>query len=549
MNVSELKKRIYAAVCAGKVCGLFVFVVLLFSLSVKAQTYELPDSNLRKKLQLSYPFVMSGNLLNTNAAANMTGTLDLSNAAISNADGIQYFTAVSALNLNFNLLENIPELSALTQLERIFLSHNHLTALPSLAAFSDLLDFQVPYNNLTTLPSLSANTKLLNIYCQNNLLTTLPDISMLTELRILDIGENDFGQLPDLSPFTKLTELHVHRTNIDTIIGLSALAHLKSLYAWGNYLRDLSALNANTTLTLLQVFDNELSTLPVVSNKPLLSTMSVIRNKLTTEDLLPLATHSNFSDFDYHPQKTFSLPSINAREKDTVLFVLPFGNSSSGNVYQWYKDNQLTVSGHSSTLTLMPTLYADSGKYHVQITNPNLPGLVLYSDTATLTVKACLELIRALPVVIAQDCREGTLLHIENILFQGGHAPIKYGLLKNNTTDTLFQSSPQFQSVSPGGYTFFIQDARQCRTRQDLYISPPEGCEAVFSPNGDGIADTYYIAEPGIARIYDLSRRMIRQLATPGEWDGTKADGTIAEDGYYAIVINEKKLQHVTLVK
>ncbi len=71
----------------------------------------------------------------------------------------------------------------------------------------------------------------------------------------------------------------------------------------------------------------------------------------------------------------------------------------------------------------------------------------------------------------------------------------------------------------------------------------------MISPNGDGITDSYYIEEPGIARIYDISRTLIKELTTPAEWNGYKSDQSLADDGYYAIVINDKKIIHITLVK
>lgn len=549
MNVSEIQKAKKTITFFWK-GGIIVLIGLLCSYSrCYAQTYALSDTSLRNKLIASYPSVMTGNLLNISAAGSLTGVLNLSNSNIRNADGIQFFANISILQLSNNQLENLPDLSGLTQLMAIYLSNNKLVSLPSFTTLTNLVDFQAPYNALTSLPSLASNTNLVSIYCQNNKLTSFPDISTLTNLKILDIGDNNFGQLPDLSTLVNLEQLHVHRTGIDTIIGLSALTKLTHLYAWGNNIRDLSELNSNTTLTLFQVFSNDLTSLPVLSNKPSLTVASLINNRLTFEDILPLSSLTNFSSFSYHPQKPVSLSSYTIREKDSVSFNLSIDPGVTDNVYTWYKNGSILTTNQTGILTISLASYSDSGEYYVQITNPGLSGLTILSDTALLQVKPCMEINSLEKEILSEDCKEGTTLQLLNIQLNGGIGPFNYSIFKTGKTDTLFYSSPQFQSLDPGIYTVVIKDSRMCKAEQIVSVKKPNGCEAFFSPNGDGISDTYFIEESGIARIYDIGRNLVKELTTPAEWDGHKTNGVAADDGYYAIVVNGKKIIHVTLVK
>jgi internalin A len=547
MKISEGKKIIKKAVYLKRYLIILLGGVLI-PLNVFSQTYALPDASLRSKLMTSYPSVMTGNLLDITAAGNLTGTLNLSSSNISNAEGIQYFTSISSLNLSNNKLEDLPDISGLTQLMYVYLGYNKLTTIPSLSSFPNLVDFQAPYNQLTILPSFAGNTNLMYIYCQNNKLTSLPDISLLTNLKVLDIGVNHFSQLPDLSSLVNLEELHVHRTDIDTIIGLSALSNLKVLYAWGNKIRDLSGLDANTALVTFQVFNNELYSLPVLSNKPSLVSASFINNRLTFEDILPLTSLPGFGSYAYNPQKSIPLSSDTVREKDNVTFNLLIDQGITTNLYTWYKDGDILTTNQTGIFSLN-TAYKDSGSYQVQVTNPGLAGLSLQSDPANLHVKSCLEINSFITEYVSESCQDGSKIQLAELDLGGGMAPFSYGIVKVDKADTLFSSAPQFESLSPGMYSVVVRDFRMCKAEKNISVRNPVDCNIIISPNGDGIMDTYFIEEPGAIKIFDTGRNLVRELSSPVEWDGRKSDGIAVDDGYYAIVINEKKVIHVTVVK
>jgi internalin A len=551
MSISEINKIEMVKLLYLKNV-IIIFIGLLFiSLRSYSQTYALPDTSLRNKLIADYPSVMTGGLLNIPAAGAMMGALNLNNAGISNADGIQYFTKITLLNLSFNQLKNLPDISGLTQLMLLYLSYNQLQSVPALSSFPNLMDFQAAYNELTSLPSLTANTNLKYLYCQNNKLTSIPDISMLGNLQILDIGNNKFTLLPDLSPLVNLKQLHVHLTGIDTIIGLSTLSNLTILYAWGNNIRDLSELNVNTTLTIFQVFNNNLKSLPTLSNKLSLTSVDFSNNHLSFEDILPLTSIPGFTSFTYNPQKQVPLSSYTIREKDSVTFNLSIDQGISTNFYTWYKDGNILITNQTGTFSLNSAAYSDSGRYYVQVSNPGLTGLTLQSDTANLHMKPCLEINDFITEVLSEKCKEGTAIQLTSLNLSGGIAPFDYGIVKTNKTDTLFLATPQFQSLTPGVYSVIVRDSRMCKSRaaQNVSIRNPAECNVIISPNGDGIMDTYFVEEPGIIKIFDISRNLIKELSTPAEWDGRKSDGTIAEDGYYAIVVNEKKVINITVVK
>ena len=75
------------------------------------------------------------------------------------------------------------------------------------------------------------------------------------------------------------------------------------------------------------------------------------------------------------------------------------------------------------------------------------------------------------------------------------------------------------------------------------------GCEAYFSPNGDGVSDAYFIDNTGKTSIYDRSGRMIKSMPTPAFWDGTNEKGELVDPGLYFLIANEDSQKTVTLIR
>ena len=85
-------------------------------------------------------------------------------------------------------------------------------------------------------------------------------------------------------------------------------------------------------------------------------------------------------------------------------------------------------------------------------------------------------------------------------------------------------------------------------TKSPLLAVYPCNNLPVFSPDGDGQFDAYFIEKTGVAKIFDLGGNMINQINVPGNWDGSKSGGAMADNGYYAIVI-DGHISHVSLVR
>jgi len=525
--------------------------VLLFItvLSVNAQTVAIPDVNFRNKLMTSYPSVMTGNQLNIAAAKTFTFDLIFTNSNISDLTGVEYFTSVFKIDASFNNLTTIPDISATTSLQYLYLNNNQITQLPNLSTLTNLIQLQAHDNKLTSLPPLNSLTSLNYIFLTNNNLTSFPDISNLINIQYVIIGNNPFTTLPDFSPNVNLLELHCHQAYLTEIKGLASLTKLSKLYCWQNAISDLSALSNNTTLTGLYAFDNNLTSLPTLTNKPFLSNIEIENNKLTFEDLLPLTTITGLVDFVYSPQDSvgvFTNETIRLLHPISLAMAEDAGVTSS--VYAWYKNNAALTSTAVGQLNIPSAKVTDAGDYFITITNPNLPLLTLTHRLWRITTTDCVNMTSYSFSVVANDCSTGASIN-STVVLNGGTAPYRYYLVPLSSKDSIVSSTGDFTQIAPGQYSYLVSDANNCGMDTTVSITKPGKCDPVITPNGDPRMSSYFIEQSGTAKIIDMEGKTIMQLTAPAVWYGTMYDGSLADAGYYVIIVNNKKITNITIIR
>jgi len=101
---------------------------------------------------------------------------------------------IDQIDVSFQELTYLPDLSRFYNLQRLFCSHNQLTSLPPLNP--NLIILKCNNNRLTSLPPLNENLE--SLYCYGNLLTVLPGLN--DKLDILDCCNNRLTSLPFLPP-------------------------------------------------------------------------------------------------------------------------------------------------------------------------------------------------------------------------------------------------------------------------------------------------------------------------------------------------------------
>ena len=527
---------------------IFLGLIVFFTIQIAfGQLVSLPDANLRNKLLASYPQVMQGNQLDIAKAAVLAGTLDLRNSNITDATGIQYFTSIITLDLNNNQLTTIPDISAINGLVNFYASNNKLTSIPDMTSLTQLRDFQVMNNQLTALPDFSGATGLLFLYCSNNKITVLPPLTLFPNLINLVIGENPFTNPIDFSPCTNLKELHIHKTGTDTIIGLEKLTKLTMLYAWRNNIRDLSGLDSIKTLTLCLAFENLLKDLPYIANKPNLNSFNVYGCLLTFEDIIPVLQQTPPATFVYQPQLPIPFQDITARAENSLTLSYPIDTPHPANKYVWIKNGVKLDSSSSPNFTFNPLTFPDSGNYILKVYNPSAPLLKLRSDTFKISVRPCIEFSLPSVSILSKECGKGYAIDLSNAQIDGGTAPFTYEL--NNGFQRKKHSDKVIENVVAGNYKITVIDSKNCTASDDFILNRIEKCDPVITPNGDGIADTYYIEQSGKVKVYDLKRKLVNTLEAPTLWDGTDQNGALLDAGYYILIMDGQSPVHISIIR
>ena len=104
-----------------------------------------------------------------------------------------------------------------------------------------------------------------------------------------------------------------------------------------------------------------------------------------------------------------------------------------------------------------------------------------------------------------------------------------------------YQDSGTFEGVTPGSHTVYIRDKNGCDTVSEnvFVIDYPK----FFSPNGDGLNDTwmiYGIDGIPISQIYIFDRygKLLKQLDPDGDgWNGTYNNSPMPADDYWFKII------------
>ena len=230
-----------------------------------------PDEMFRSEL-LDYSFGKDGYL--TSEEIKAVDRIQITHSEIQSLKGIEYFTALTSLNLGKNDLLTALDLSKNTALERlecdqcglksiilpestklhfIDCSYNPLTKL-DLSKVPALTELLCHHTQLSTL-DLSKNTALTELLCHYTQLSTL-DLSKNTALTELSCGGTPLSTL-DLSKNTALTRLWCHDTQLSTL-DVSKNTALRMLYCSYNQLTTLD-LSKNTALTTLWCYQNQIN--------------------------------------------------------------------------------------------------------------------------------------------------------------------------------------------------------------------------------------------------------------------------------------------------
>ncbi len=150
-------------------------------------------------------------------------------------------------------------------------------------------------------------------------------------------------------------------------------------YSMGNF----------SNLTHLDLSGNQLTTISGVVGIPDLTYLNVQNNQLDLVDLLPLAS-VEIDSFLYHPQLPVSVSPdaiIDIVGSHRTIIANMHTYQNPGNIFKWHRDGIIiSTLIDEGRLNLSNLQVDDSGMYVCEMTNSELPDLVLYSDTIRVQI-------------------------------------------------------------------------------------------------------------------------------------------------------------------
>lgn len=504
---------------------LTLLVLCLWTLS-KAQNYYLPDANFAAAIRAVKPLVLKGDSLIISEAQKVTGYLNLSNRNIYNADGIQYFSAVTQLDL----------------------AKNNLTSLPNLDHFTAITDFNVLQNKLTSLPKLSKKIKI--IYAFENQLSSISNLVNMDSLGYLHVSFNNLTEIPDLNNFPNLTKLHCNSNHLKGFTGLDKMTKLKELYAWSNEITNLDGLSNNTALTNFVVYHNQLKTLPTLSNKPNLKKAIIHNNYLSFEDLYPLKQITLFdSIFEYVGMKPFSGNQSVFSYDDSDFIIQSNTDLNLGQLsYGLYTKNVLIDKNATGSFVLSGKKFISNDTFSIKISSSYMPALTLNEYKWTLNKTNCSAILPMFLSVLDNNCTAGA--HIKLLPDSTFDPQYKYSFKSSELgLVSELDSSLSLENVAQGNYVLSIVANGKCNISKNFSIPNASNCDNIFSPNDDGIKDTYFFDKKGEIKILNTKGEIVKTLQGPATWDGKDKNGHIVPMGYYSIIIGNSAIMHLTVMK
>ncbi|MGE5500272.1 MAG: T9SS type A sorting domain-containing protein [Syntrophothermus sp.] len=316
---------------------------------------------------------------------------------------------LAVLILDNNFLGSIPaEVENLDSLMVLNLKEDNLSSVPAeIGSLKNLRELDLQQNQIDSIPSAIGRLLQLHILdVRYNHLKKFPDeICDLKNLNTLDAEYNFLNQLPQrFGELSGLTQLNLRFNNLSKLpAGFGGLKKLEELNLEGNLFRgsippELKSLNGLTLISLrsnaftkadaglfynsselqwIFLENNMLEELPDFSRNMKLTDLSVYSNNLTFEDIAPLLKLKQTHLF-YTPQDSVKL-AADTNSLNGFSVMLHTDNKFPGNIYTWFKDGHQIAKTDSGYIALNKGNMAEAGRFYCEITNSQVPDLVITS--------------------------------------------------------------------------------------------------------------------------------------------------------------------------
>lgn len=189
-------------------------------------------------------------------------------------------STLTDLDLYDNLITHIRGLEDLVHLNNLDLSFNKIKHIKNISHLKRLTDLYFVQNKISTIEGLAGLTNLRNLELAANRIREIRGLETLTALEELWLGKNKITSITNLSTLTNLKILSIQSNRITSISGLDSLPQLEELYISHNALTNLSGLESCLSLRVIDISNNQVSSLAGIGHLTELEELWASYNKI-----------------------------------------------------------------------------------------------------------------------------------------------------------------------------------------------------------------------------------------------------------------------------
>ena len=259
----------------------FLLICLLIPLMATAQTVNIPDPNLRAKIETTLDKPAGATI--TEAEMATLPKLKESDANIRDLTGLEHATGLTSLDLRRNSISDISPLAELTLLTSVILYNNSISNISPLGKLTKLEELHLDNNSISDISPLARLTNMRWLLLQHNSISNLKPLERLTRMGTLNLAHNLVSDISALSGLTNLNLLVLTNNRVSDISALKGIRLLNAVVLTNNMVSDIEPLVANQgfrkiggTDAFLYLRGNPLSDTSINTHVPTLRARGVI---------------------------------------------------------------------------------------------------------------------------------------------------------------------------------------------------------------------------------------------------------------------------------
>ena len=235
---AQLRMRYVLVLAMGTLLGITGTTV--------AMDVNFPDANLEAKLRALLGIPAPTPITDTDMQT--LGWLEAGFSNISNIQGLEYATNLTAIHMYSNQISDISAVAELSNLEHLWMDQNQISDISAVAELSNLKYLWMGSNQIASISALSGLTDLTELSLGFNQISDISAVAGLTNLTTLNLQHNQISDVSALLGMTNLTKAYLSHNQIE-IMNLSN-SNLSSLEFLGiAYNPITSLLLADATLS------------------------------------------------------------------------------------------------------------------------------------------------------------------------------------------------------------------------------------------------------------------------------------------------------------